>query len=200
MATGRPRIVERLREETRALHAELERTAAVLEGGRARYVWFVERQYGFFAGIEPRVLSAAAPGALGLDLEPRRRAHLFAADLLHLGLHPARLPRCAALPELGSPARALGALYALEGSTLAGAFLLAQLGRSLGIAPGEGASGIAPYGGALFEMWRGYMTAVERFVAERPDAEAEIVAAARETFEAMIAWLREPAEARAAQA
>jgi heme oxygenase len=193
MASGRPAIVDRLREATRRLHAELDGVAAVLEGGSPRYAWFVAKQYGFLAPLEA-LLAEAAPLS---DLERRRKAHLFAADLLHLGLHPARLPRCAALPRVDSPARALGALYVLEGSTLGGAFLLAQAGRALGVAPGAGASGIAPYGAALAAMWISYAEGLDRFVRERPGDEPAVIAAAQETFERMIAWMREPLPALA---
>jgi heme oxygenase len=193
MSTGRPEIVDRLREATRALHEETEDVAAVVQGGRDRYVWFVARQYGFLAPLEPRL--AAAPGieAAGLDLERRRRAHLLAADLLHLGVHPGRLPRCEALPRVDSAARALGALYVLEGSTLGGVFLLAYLGRTLGITASAGASGLAPYGHALREMWVAYADALDGFVRARPAAAPEVIDAARETFARMIDWMRAPA-------
>ena len=52
MASGRPAIVDRLREATRELHAEIEDVSAVMEGGLARYVWFVAKQYGFLAPLE----------------------------------------------------------------------------------------------------------------------------------------------------
>jgi heme oxygenase len=194
MPSSRPAIVDRLREATRELHGEVDAESAVAAGGRERYLWFVARLYGFHAAIEPPLaagLSGAAP-ALGLDLERRRKAHLFAADLLHFDVRPGKLPRCTALPRLDTPARALGALYVVEGSTLGGAFLLAQLGRTLRIAPGAGASGIAPYGAALRDMWVGYASAVDRFVRAHPEAEPEVIAGARETFEAIIAWLRAP--------
>ncbi len=192
--------MDRLRKATGELHREIERVTGVLDGGRERYVWFIAKQYGFHAALEPRlaeILGSPPPAALGLDLERRRRAHLYAADLLHFELHPARLPRCAALPSVTSPARALGALYVLEGSTLGGAFLLAQLRRTLGIAPGAGASGIAPYGDGLFGMWVAYTDALDRFVRENPEQEDEVIEGARETFESMIAWMREPAPAEA---
>ena len=200
MSTGRPEIVDRLQEATRWLHAETEEVAAVVEGGRERYLWFIARQYGFTAPLEPRI--AAAPGieAVGLDLERRRRAHLFAADLLHFGIHPGRLPRCEALPRVDSAARALGVLYVLEGSTLGGAFLLAHLGRTLGISPTAGASGLAPYGHALREMWVAYADALDGFVRAAPGSADEVIDAARETFERMIGWLREPAAALSAAA
>lgn len=195
MSSGRPEIVDRLREATRELHAATEEVAALGAGDRDRYLWFVARQYGFAAPLEPRL--AAAPGidVAGLDLERRRRAHLFAADLLHFGLHPARLPRCEALPRVDSAARALGALYVLEGSTLGGAFLLAHLGRTLGIAPGKGASGLAPYGPALRQMWVAYADALDRFVRASPDTAPEVIDGARETFARMLDWMRTPAPA-----
>ena len=193
MSTGRPPIVDRLRDATRELHREVEDASSVADGGLPRYVWFVEKQYGFHAPLEPRLAQASGLGAL--DLERRRRAHLFAADLLHFGGHPARLPRCEALPEVDTRARALGALYVLEGSTLGGVFLLHQLGRALGITPAAGGSGIAPYGAGLRDMWVSYTDALDRFVRAAPAAEAEIVDAAQETFRRMVGWMRVPAPA-----
>jgi heme oxygenase len=197
MSGARPPVLDRLRDATRALHQQVDEAAAVLEGGRERYAWFVARQYGFLAPLEPLLAGYPELAALGLDLERRRKAHLFAADLLHLGLHPGALPRCAALPRIDSAARAMGALYVLEGSTLGGAFLLGHLGRTLGIGPGMGADGIAPYGAALGPMWIAYASALARFVERDPAAEPEVLAAAQETFEAMIAWMGEAAPALA---
>jgi heme oxygenase len=191
MTTGRPAIVDRLREATRALHGEMDAAVGLL-ADRERYVWFLAKMFGFHAPLEPRLaegLSGAA-AALGLDLEARRKAHLFAMDLLHFDVHPSKLARCAALPRLDAPARALGALYVIEGSTLGGAFLLAQAGRALGIAPGTGASGIAPYGTGLRAMWVGYANAVDAFVTAEPALEPEVIAGAVETFEKMVAWIR----------
>jgi heme oxygenase (biliverdin-IX-beta and delta-forming) len=199
MSTGRPPIIDTLRDATRALHADVEAASSLAEGGLPRYVWFVEKQYGFHAPLELRL--ARAPGLAGLlDLEARRRAHLFAADLLHFGRHPALLPRCAALPRVDTAARALGALYVLEGSTLAGAFLVHQLGRALGITPSAGAAGIAPYGAALRDMWVAYADALDRFVRADPAAEPEIVDAAQETFRRMAGWMRAPAPSELAPA
>lgn len=192
--------MDHLRDATRDLHAETEEVAAVTQGGRDRYLWFLARQYGFTAPLEPRIAAAPGMDAIGLDLERRRRAHLFAADLLHFGMHPGRLPRCEALPRVDSAARALGALYVLEGSTLGGAFLLAHLGRTLGISPGAGGSGLAPYGHALREMWVAYADALDGFVRASPQAEPEVIDAAQETFVRILAWMRQPAGAWTAAA
>ncbi len=198
MSTGRPEIVDRLRDATRELHAETEEVAAVTQGGLERYVWFVARQYGFTAPLEPKLAAAPGLAATGLDVERRRRAHLFAADLLHLGVHPGTLPRCAALPRVSSAARALGTLYVLEGSTLGGAFLLAHLGRTLGISATAGGSGLAPYGHALREMWVAYADALDGFVRAEPGAAPEVIDAAKETFSRMLDWMRAPAGVQAA--
>jgi heme oxygenase len=200
MSTGRPEIVDRLREATRDLHEQTEDVAAVVQGGMDRYRWFVARQYGFAAPLEPRLAAAPGIAATGLDLERRRRAHLFAADLLHLGVHPGMLRRCEALPRVDSAARALGALYVLEGATLGGAFLLAHLGRTLGISAAAGGSGLAPYGHALREMWVAYADALDGFVRARPEAAPEVIDAARETFARMLGWMRAPEAAQAAPA
>jgi len=92
-----------------------------------------------------------------------------------------------------SAARALGALYVLEGSTLGGAFLLNHLSRTLGITPTAGGSGLAPYGHSLREMWVAYADAVDGWVRGEPGASFEVVDAAKETFVRMIHWMRAPA-------
>jgi heme oxygenase len=92
-----------------------------------------------------------------------------------------------------SAARALGALYVLEGSTLGGAFLVVHLARTLGISPTAGASGLAPYGNALREMWVAYADAVDGFVRADPGAAPEVIGAAKETFGRMLDWMRAPA-------
>jgi heme oxygenase len=178
----------------------VEDASDVLGGDRARYRWFLEKQYGFYAPLEPRLALAPGLAALGLEVARRQRAHLFAADLLHLGAHPGRLPRCAALPRVDTAARALGAMYVLEGSTFGGAFILRHLASSLALAPGAGASGIVPYGDGLTRMWIEYTDALDRFVTARPADEPEVQDAARETFERMLAWFREPAPAAVAEA
>ena len=190
MPAGRPPIVDALRDATAVHHRAVEEAADALGDGLEGYVQFLELQYGFYAGLEPALARAPGLAALGLDLEPRRRAHLFAADLLHLGRHPGALPRCRDLPRVDTTPRALGAAYVLEGSTLGGIFILAQLRRSLGVAPGAGASGVAPYGAGLRDMWVAFTDVLDRHVRANPGDEEPMVHGAQETYAKLLAWMR----------
>jgi heme oxygenase (biliverdin-IX-beta and delta-forming) len=187
----RPPVLDRLRDATKARHAAVERASGLHEGCRDRYVWFVARQYGFVAPVEPRLAAVEGIAAVGLELARRARAARFEADLRFLGADPAKLPRCAALPDVGTPARALGALYVLEGSTLGGNFILKKLGPSLGITAAAGGSAMAPYGAATRDLWMGFAGALDRWVEHRPEDEAAVVAAAVETFDRLHDWFTE---------
>jgi heme oxygenase len=71
---------------------------------------------------------------------------------------------------------------------------------TLGISPSAGASGLAPYGHALREMWVAYADALDGFVRSSPGSADEVVDGARDTFARTIAWMREPAAAWSAAA
>lgn len=187
---GDATVLDRLREETRAAHDAIERVfdwegrLATREGYRA----LLARLYGFHAAWEPSAAALLDDPAL---FEPRRKAHLLARDLIHLGLVPEELARLSRPGGDAAPrtrAEALGGLYVLEGSTLGGQVIARHLARTLGVGPDAGGAYYAAYGEAVGPMWRAVRA---RLLAEASDPAAAdaVVAAAGRTFEAMRAWL-----------
>jgi len=181
-------LLSRLRTETRAAHDAIERaldlTAPALT--RSRYVWLLERFYGFYRPLEEALCAAGMPG---LDLSARRKAPLLAADLAVLGADAARVPECAALPPRASPDDVAGCVYVLEGATLGGQVISRHLHEALALGPGSGARFFHGYGAATGDMWQDVRTAIESFAA-RACAD-DVVRAAAATFATLQAWCEE---------
>ncbi len=184
----RDSVHARLRAATGPAHRALEDTldwrarVATLLGYRD----LLARLHGFHAVWESAIGAGLADEPF---LAPRRRLARLAADLGHLGLAPeaiTALPR-PAVPVLGGPAAATGALYVLEGSTLGGQVI----GRHIAGLHGFSGDGLAYYrahGAAAGPMWATLRGRLETYAAD-PSAEAALTAAAVTTFAAMRAWL-----------
>ncbi|HSN28798.1 MAG TPA: biliverdin-producing heme oxygenase, partial [Kofleriaceae bacterium] len=123
----------------------------------------------------------------------RRKAPLLLGDLRALGDHvpPAW---CAVLPDTSSLARRLGIAYVLEGSTLGGRYILANMPAALADVPTAFLQGYGPATGA---SWKAYAAIAERLLASR-DALEDAIAGARDTFECLIDWLARHARVEAA--
>ncbi|MCJ2127920.1 biliverdin-producing heme oxygenase [Methylobacterium sp. E-045] len=185
-----PALSERLREETRASHEDLEhrldwrRRMATREG----YLALLTRWWGFHRVFEPAVAASFGPAFA----QPRGKLHLLERDLVHFGLTPdaiAALPRFAAGTGFQTRPALLGALYVTEGSTLGGQVIAHHIRHSLG-------SEIAAGGCAYYEgygkretgaMWASFRTFLDRSGEEGPSH--HVVEGARWTFDALKLWL-----------
>lgn len=193
-------LLSRLRHETRSSHDRLERhprlaplTTDTLT--RETYAALLERLLGFYEPLE----EALGCHAERLGLGDRWKVDLLVRDLDALGRTPAAmaaLPRCAALPDVAVPARALGCFYVLEGATLGGAVIRRHLARSLGITPATGGAFYASYGRRIGPMWKAFCARMETYEAGRWPSGApavveldEVVGAAHATFQAYHEWL-----------
>lgn len=180
---------ERLRRETAEAHRRLEDGLglAAEDLTLGRYRGILEGFYTFLRPWEDRVEAAVGDPAF---TAPRRRAHLLAEDLAHLGVdrqHLAALPDCPGLPRIEGPAQAMGSLYVLEGSTLGGQVVARHVEQRLGLSDGQGYAFFNGHGRATGALWRGFLERLAAFSApERDDA---VVAAARDTFGALERWL-----------
>lgn len=181
--------MRRLREETRREHLCLEGQVDVERRlvSRETYRALLERMYGFQAAIEEPLL-AALPPDLGLDLAKRRHVPALRRDLSYLGSDPDSLPMAAPLNIL-SRARALGAMYVMEGSTLGGQIISRMIRDRLGLTFETGASYYAGYGPENGPMWREFGAAADAWLARHGGAD-EAIAAARDTFLALDAWFQ----------
>ena len=186
-----PTPMHQLRDATRLAHASIEGSLPLMDPAltRDRYVRIVEAFYGFYAPLEPRIAHAAAVHGALLAVDSRAKAPLLVLDLLALGETTDdidALPRCTALPHVGSASRALGALYVLEGATLGGQIIRRRLGDRLDLEGGNGAAFFVSYGEATGAMWKRFTTYVDGYASLDLGA---AIGAAIDTFEALERWL-----------
>lgn len=178
-----------LRDGTLALHRETERHVRILDpdATTATYARFLSRMYGFHAALEDAFADHAALIATGFQPEARRKQGLLVADLHVLGVDALDYERCRTLPSVATLARALGAAYVVEGSTLGGAFVQSRLSPALKTTTRF----LAGYGARTGEMWKAFGAIVDTQLADERSL-AEAVGAARDTFACLITWLDEP--------
>jgi heme oxygenase (biliverdin-IX-beta and delta-forming) len=185
-------IFERLKEGTSEIHRRIEERVPVFRDGfvRADYVRLLERFYGFWGPLEAELARLNVLRDKALDLEGRLKGALLQQDLHFLGREPANVPRCHNLPAVDTFQRALGCLYVMEGSTLGARIISRRLEEHLQFVDGSGASFFNAYGAATGRNWNAF----RRFVIARvtPEDTAEIVAAARQTFQNLFEWLGKP--------
>jgi heme oxygenase len=189
-----------LKLQTQDLHAEAERYVRILDddAGVADYARYLIAMRGFHAPVEDMFAADRALAAAGFAADERRKTGLLIRDLRALAA-VVDLPDqgsvcggatvcCDDMPEIDSFAARLGMAYVIEGSTLGGKFILARLPAQLAVWRGVATAFLDGYGAATGARWRGFGAIVERAVTT-DDAEAQLVAGARQTFASLIRWL-----------
>jgi len=190
--TDEPNAIGELRLATWPAHQRLEkridfkaRLATALS-----YRGHLERMWGFYAALEPRLGSGVLAGVLR-DYDTRRKLPLLTRDLLDLGLRPellTRLPRCESVPACEEAAAAFGCAYVLEGATLGGRSLMPLVQTRLGLTADRGATFLASYGEAVGDMWRTFGSALNHHCRDRAQRDRANGAAVA-TFVALEDWL-----------
>jgi len=180
-------LTETLKESTQEIHQEAEKKMiAQLKGVKTTedYVHLLNWLYGFYHPVE----ELAAPwlsGDLFPDMDKRMRADNLLQDMAATGLPLPPREMADQLPRIDSTAKALGALYVLEGSTLGGRVIATMLGRQLG--PEQRYTFFNAYGLETDSMWETFKTYLGR--PYTPDEAGEIIAAANETFTIFKNWI-----------
>lgn len=185
------RALDCIRVQTAESHQHLEDALDLLREsfGRADYVALIGRFLGFYEPLEALLRDARDWSAIGIDAMAREKAHSLTVDLRALGQdNPAALPRCAALPDVSTPARALGAMYVLEGSTLGGQMITRHFQARWGLAPETGGAFFSSYGAEVGLRWREFRAALEAGLQSDHD-QAQAAEAAAETFECLEVWM-----------
>ena len=178
-----PTLHQALRVATAAVHQRLHGHAgfaAVQDGSilPSQYRQLLMRLYGFHVAFE--TATGAAP----------ERSGWLAEDLARMGADGGMVdaaPRCADMPALDTPARLLGALYVVEGSTLGGRIMAPRLDGILG-RQAAGRRFLLGRGTATGGAWRLLLGRIEA-IGHDPHQRAEAVAAAMQTFAAFEDWL-----------
>lgn len=192
MTSGQSSARTELRHATAAVHERLHHVpvfAALAEGrlDHASYVGLLGRLYGFHDPFEAAIDQAGPPG---LPLAEWRRAHLLRSDMAALGQSEAairQLPRHSVVDDQWTPARAMGVLYVIEGSTLGGRLLARQLDHVMGRDSDAGRSFLSAGTDAGHVRWRDFCAALDACGAD-PAPRAEMVAGAIEAFRCFEAW------------
>lgn len=184
-------ILAHLKERTRPHHERVEQRLPVLRDDLAagEYRDLLARFHGFYAPLEARLCAVRGWDGVAVRPADRLKTPLLRRDLAVLGVNADALPPCPALPDVDTLARALGAMYVLEGSTLGGRLIERHLARVLGLSPARGCAFFASYGDRVGPMWKAFGAAVTAYAAAHPGDEDEMVDAAAQTFDRLDAWL-----------
>ncbi len=182
-----------LKQATSGRHRALEAQLPLLDPRLSRqdYQRFVCRFFGYYAPLEERLLAWPDWHAIGLDYRERHKTPRLVQDMAALGDAPAsqaQVARCQALPETTTSAQVLGCLYVIEGATLGGQIILKHLHANLGLTPASGASFFSGYGDQTGPRWQSFRATLAA-LAQRVDADNDIIASANRTFETIDAWL-----------
>jgi len=184
-------LLERLKAETRPAHdrienaLDLERRIATRDG----YKELLIRFYGFHSAWEKAAGRIVSDKAI---FESRCRTKLLSKDLAALGLRDEeiiRLPQCAPLMPLPSPAAVLGGMYVVEGSTLGGVVIAREVERKLGLDAETGCAYFGSHGRETAMMWNHFKEKL--LSASSRETDDVIVATAQKTFAVMHDWLCE---------
>jgi heme oxygenase len=188
-------IMQRLRDETAALHAHVEAmlNPAVRFSSRSEYAELLRILHPFYRKCEV-VLAALPWQEIGFDFDARRKDHLLIADLQALGEPSVDERPDAYCPICIDLASGFGTLYVLEGATLGGRILRKQLRSKLGIDATNGGSFYDCYADRTNERWTEFKAAAESYVGAQPHRIDSTLAAATATFTAIGRLLAPAAE------
>jgi heme oxygenase len=183
-----------LRIHTRSHHERIEQTLDLPGSVRSRddLERLLARFYGFYLPHEARLRSyTAALDAYGIELGRRLKAGKIRDDLLSLGVSAEEisgLSKCVDLPDLCTPAHALGSLYVLEGSTLGSQVIARALNEKVDLGIMSSMRFLSGYGASTGTMWRSFVSALDA-----APIESQCVAAAHEgavqTFDCLERWM-----------
>lgn len=180
----------RLREETAAAHASIERYLAfdARSWTLERYHAYLRCMHAFHRDIEPALEANAYVRAHDLACASRRKSDWLARDLAWFGL-----PHLAGAPAVamrdGAGARAVGWAYVLEGATLGGRVLYKAVATRWSLDAQRGAAYLHGYGDDTSRHWANFARSLDALALDGAEAD-RAVAGANEAFAAMEAWFR----------
>ncbi len=179
-------LADELKEQTRVVHADLEKkllSHIQVVNDSDRYVSLLRLMYGYYAGLEEKLdhHKDHLP-----DYTARRKSAAILNDLKRLAYPTHDLPVCHDLPEIDSPAAALGAMYVLEGSTLGGKIISKMLLKQVPTLDGA-ITFFQGYHDETIDMWQKFKNHLHASVTN--DDFEETHRAASETFVKFKKWL-----------
>jgi heme oxygenase len=184
-------IMERLKEETKGAHQQLEKvTVPFIRNAKdnVSYAYVLRLFYGYFRPMEIRIQEFITAAHIH-DIAERRQSEALIADLKTIGADQDETLVTKNLPTIKNVAQAIGAMYVIEGSTLGGQHISKMLAYQLNRAPEDGITFFSGYGTQTYAKWAMFTQMVNEYVANNPHLADEIVAAADETFSKFGEWV-----------
>lgn len=175
---------------TKLEHASLEKhLIGIIKGIRttAQYIDLLRMFYGFYQALEVEMEQYLTIDRVP-DVKQRRKAGAILQDIKDLGGNNQQQTMQVEKPIINNYARALGAAYVLEGSTLGGLIIAKMIKTQLPDIPaGKGFSFFTCYGEDAPDMWKKFRTYLLALTGkEEQDNAAE---AARKTFLTFKVWI-----------
>jgi heme oxygenase len=184
-------ILEKLREETRGDHDELEATGmsgkimdATLQP--EEYKRLIKVHYLVHRALEERLAQADVQQHFPeVEFEKRKKLPLIEQDLAELGLDEqktAQMQPAGQLPEMEEPYGLLGAMYVMEGATLGGMVIMKALKKNEQLSGIDHFHYFGCYGGDTGKQWKSFLEVLKE-EGNKPEAQQPLVKAASQTYQ-----------------
>lgn len=182
-------IMERLRNETKTAHQQLEKATIPFikkATDNEQYAYLLRLFYGYFKPVEAQIQKIINSDLIS-DISERRQSGALISDLQAIGTDTQDLATTDNLPVIVTVPQALGAMYVLEGSTLGGRFISQMLMKQLNRT--DAISFFSGYGEHTDAKWKAFTETMNSYDEAHPLNANEIVAAADETFSKFGEWV-----------
>jgi heme oxygenase len=183
MQTAR-KLLDELRTQTEEHHR---RTEAAFDlraacASKDAYVKLLTKMLSLYRPLEKKFDSLDFK-SVGIDWPSRRKVPLLEKDLIALGASM-NVPEVSIVGlSLDTVARALGALYVIEGSTLGGQYIRKAVGKMLNLDASNGCAFFIGYDDQTRPMWDAFTQAGNAYGEQHPSEIEPSVGAAKATFE-----------------
>jgi heme oxygenase (biliverdin-IX-beta and delta-forming) len=181
-----------IKARTEAVHRQVEQNrimSALMNAdlSREQYAAALRKLYGYFQPlmelVQFRLDQALIPH--GSPAEGFRR---ILDDLSFVERDAVCVPLCQELPEIDTSAKAIGALYVAEGSSLGGRVIARKIKDSLELDASAGASYFHGAGDGTAARWLSFVSLLDAY-GEEPEVAEEVMQSAEDTFCLFNAWL-----------
>lgn len=147
------------------------------------YQQLLKSFYGYFKPVET-LIEKHIDGTILEDIHQRRKADSIINDLQDSD----NIPTCTDLPAIDNTAKAIGAMYVLEGSTLGGRGITKMLLKNCSFIEATHLHFFNGYGEATGKMWTSFQTFLNEYDYDDKGLE-EMLRSANDTFICFKNWI-----------
>lgn len=183
-------ILERLREETRGDHDELEAIGMsdkIMDASLQpeEYKQLIKVHYLVHRALEERLAEANVQQHFPeIDFENRRKLPLIERDLAELEFDEQKIDQlkpAGKLPDMEEPYGLLGAMYVMEGATLGGMVIMKALKKNDQLSGIDHFHYFGCYGGDTGKQWKSFLEVLKE-EGNKPEAQQPVIKAASQTY------------------